>query len=291
MQGYIKDHRKELNSDIWEMPPLYHRVWQWLKYKANHEDASIPMSDGTKFVVRKGQHLTSVRNIAQGVGWYEGMVRKEPNPKTISTILDWLVKNNMIEIDRGRGNRQYTLITIVNWEFYQGSDGGGVTADGEARKQQTDINKNEKNDKKKTSSSKKSPTYSEGSTYLKMARYFFDKVKAVAEAEGLTHLIIKADMQKWADEFRKLWEIDKVQDKRLIADVIDWVTSDSFWRTNVLSAKKLREKFGELALKMRGAQKPKQQLQQRKSDSREKEIEFQRWIKEGNSPDDFDWSS
>lgn len=76
MQGYIKDHRKELNSDIWAMPPLYHRVWQWLKYKANHDDATIPMADGTKFWIRKGQHLTSVRNIAQGVGWFEGSLER-----------------------------------------------------------------------------------------------------------------------------------------------------------------------------------------------------------------------
>lgn len=144
-----------------------------------------------------------------------------------------------------------------------------------------------KENKKETRQPKK---YAEDSTYFKMASYFHEKVKAVAEAEGLNHLIVKADLQKWADEFRKLFEIDKVQDKHLIRDVIDWVTSDPFWKVNVLSAKKFRDKFGELALKMKTAQKPKERTPAR-TDSRDREIAFQRWIAEGNDPDEFDWGN
>ncbi|ATF11211.1 hypothetical protein A616_04085 [Brevibacillus brevis X23] len=121
-----------------------------------------------------------------------------------------------------------------------------------------------------------------------MAQYFYEKVKAVAEEEELQHLIIKADHQKWADEFRKLVELDKVQDKHLIQDVIEWVTSDTFWKTNVLSAKKLRDKFGELALKMKAVQKQKQQ-QSTKRDPRDNEIKFQQWLQQGRNPDEFDW--
>ncbi|WP_052098413.1 hypothetical protein [Paenibacillus stellifer] len=147
MQGWIKDHRKELESDIWRMPPLYHRVWQWLKYQVNYADAEIPMSDGTKFIVKKGQHLTSIRNIARAIGWHEGLVWKEPNPKTISQIIGWLEKNGMITVERGRGNRQFTLITLVKWDFYQLDEGHVVTASTTAREQLLDINKNIKNEK------------------------------------------------------------------------------------------------------------------------------------------------
>lgn len=156
MGGFIKDYRSELKSDIWMMPPLYHRVWQYLKYKVNHSANKIPMEDGNFFSIKPGQHLTSVRSIAQGVGYYEGLVWKEPNPKTVSTILAWLEKQQMIEIDRGRGNRQYTLVTVSNWDLYQVENGGGNskgTASGEAREQQADIKKNDKeclkNEKKK----------------------------------------------------------------------------------------------------------------------------------------------
>jgi DnaD/phage-associated family protein len=146
MSGFIKDYRKELESDIWLMPPLYHRVWQYLKYKVNHKQAEIPMRDGTKFTIDPGQHLTSVRGIAKGIGWYEGRVWKEPNPKTIDTILKWLIKQTMISITSGTGNRQYTLITVIQWDIYQSSEARGnskVTAE----KQSLGINKNDKNDK------------------------------------------------------------------------------------------------------------------------------------------------
>ncbi len=161
-QGWIKDHRKELYSDVWLMPPLYYKVWQYLKYKANHQNNIIPMSDGTKEEIERGQHLTSYRAIARGVSYYEGAKYKEPNPKTIKKIIEWLEKNNMITVNNGRGNRQYTKITIVNYSIYQGEEEEEVTVKAQQSnskvtpsthqsnskvtvgKQSVDINKNDK---------------------------------------------------------------------------------------------------------------------------------------------------
>src|SRR5699024_3315293 len=129
------------------MPPLYHRVWQYLKYMVNHKENKIPMSDGSFLKIDPGQHLTSVRGIAQGVGYFEGAKWKEPNPKTISKILTWLEKQSMIKIERGRGNRQYTLVTLSNWDLHQSEKSEGnnkYTATGEGGKQSVDINKNDK---------------------------------------------------------------------------------------------------------------------------------------------------
>jgi phage replication O-like protein O len=134
--------------------------------------------------------------------------------------------------------------------------------------------------------------YAEDNSYFKMAQYFYERVQKVAEDEELTHLTIKADLQKWADEFRKLMELDKIEDKHLIRDVMDWVTSDSFWKTNILSAKKLRDKFSELAIKMKASKRPKQfeRPPDKSIEARNKDIEFQRWTEEGNDPNEFDWS-
>lgn len=269
MQGYIKDHRKELNSDIWQMPPLYHRVWQWLKYQVNHNDVEIPMADGTKLMIRKGQHLTSVRKIARGVGYYQKGVWEEPNPKSINHILSWMVKSNMITISRGKDNRQYTLITVLNWDTYQ------MLEEQKPEEPKAPKDRKQKPDK-----------YPEGSPFHNMAKYFYKKVSDVAAQEGLSHLIIKADLQKWADEMRKLVEIDK-QDKHLVKAVMDWIPTDSFWKTNVLSAKKLREKFPDLALKMNSGKAPRAPAPQK--DFRDKEIEFQRWVQEGKDPNEFNW--
>lgn len=145
MQGYIKDYRKEVESDVWIMPPLYHRTWQWLKYNVNHEENEIPMRDGTKLLIKRGQRLTSVRDLAKSIGWYEGTKWKEPNPKTVSVILEWMEKQGMISIDRGQGNRQYTLITIINWAVYNPkTDQGNSTVT--PRTHLVDINNNDNND-------------------------------------------------------------------------------------------------------------------------------------------------
>lgn len=255
MSGWIKDHRKELKSDVWQMPPLYHRVWQWIKYQVNHDDAVIPMANGTKLSIRPGQHLTSIRNIAQGVGWYEGALWKEPNPKTIDKILEWFEKNNMISISRGRGNRQYTLITLINWGNYQGSDSGGVTANGEGSGEGTGYkqeglkndNKNEKN--KRSSSRNKKITYNEDNAYYQMSLYFHQKIMDHAAQNKKAHLVENADLQKWSDEFRKIVELDK-RDKLELKRVIDWATADSFWQLNILSPTNLRKQYVQLAVKM-----------------------------------------
>lgn len=130
--------------------------------------------------------------------------------------------------------------------------------------------------------------YDEDNTYFKMAIYFHERVSKVANDAGIAHLIKRSNMQTWSDDMRKLIEIDEV-DKRLAKEVMDWVTEDSFWRTNVLSAKKFREKFLELAIKMNAEKKPTQPKQVKQYDHRDKEIEFQRWIQNGNDPEQFDW--
>ncbi|OCA84564.1 hypothetical protein A8F94_17345 [Bacillus sp. FJAT-27225] len=122
-----------------------------------------------------------------------------------------------------------------------------------------------------------------------MAKYFHEKVTEAAKAEGLEHLIIKADLQRWSDDMRKLVELDKV-DKKLAGHVMNWVVTDPFWKKNILSAKKLREKFPQLAMQMKASQSPKPpQPTQQRTDTRDKDIEFQRWVGEGNDPEKFDW--
>jgi hypothetical protein len=94
--GWVKNYRKELKSDVWAMPPMYARAWQYLMFSANFEEKKVPMRDGSFIVVKPGQYLTSIRTIANAVGWYERGIWKEPNPKTILDILDWLEKQNMV---------------------------------------------------------------------------------------------------------------------------------------------------------------------------------------------------
>jgi len=253
VEGWIKDYRKELESDIWMMPPLYHRVWQYLKYMANHKPTKVPMEDGSYFTIEEGQHLTSIRGIAKGVSWHEGRVYKEPNPRTISKILNWLEKVKMIEINRGRGNREYTLVTIVNWALYQGPDDEGVTANAQGRtqasKQRVHINKNDKNEKNdkeviNNNVEKKFPDDHKATVLTKLL------VKMMLQNNPNAR-IPKTEKQKerWIDALEKIHRLDGYSYEQIKKAII-WSQNNDFWKSNILSTAKLREKMPTLVLQM-----------------------------------------
>lgn len=133
-------------------------------------------------------------------------------------------------------------------------------------------------------------TYAKDNTYYRMAEYFHGKIVEMAAAIGFSHAsIAKADLQRWADDFRRLVEMDKVEDKRLIRDVIDWVTADPFWQVNVLSAKKLREKFPDLALRMKArGSAQRSQTPAPQASMIDRLAAAQEWIEQGGDPYAFD---
>jgi hypothetical protein len=141
MHGWIKDHRKELHSNIWMMPPLYHRVWQYLKYKVNHKENTIPTKHGILHIP-EGETITSLRCIAEAVSWYEYGVERIPAAKTIREVLDWLQNEGMITRD---SNRKGTRIKVVNYSIYQGDSNGESNTEETQRKHRGSTNKNDKN--------------------------------------------------------------------------------------------------------------------------------------------------
>ncbi|MED5017906.1 DUF4373 domain-containing protein [Paenibacillus chibensis] len=108
---------------------------------------------------------------------------------------------------------------------------------------------------------KKKRVYEETSPYYRMALYFKNKVEQMAEAEGLKHLTANTNLQSWADDFRKLEDIDKQSDRQLIQQVMDWVVKDEFWSKNVISASSFRDKFPRLVLEMKKSGRPKKSFQ------------------------------
>lgn len=143
--------------------------------------------------------------------------------------------------------------------------------------------------KEKPKKTNKKPKYDENNTYYKMAVYFHERIKVVAKEAGVEHLIARANLQRYADDFRKLVEIDGAT-KRQVKDVIDFATTDPFWKTNILSAAKLRKQFLQLSIKMNAQKDRPQQQQPQEADSRDKEIAFQKWVAAGNDPDAFNWN-
>lgn len=62
----------------------------------------------------------------------------------------------------------------------------------------------------------------------------------------------KSSLESWAEDINKLFRIDGRSYKQ-IEYMIRWVQGDTFWSTNILSARKLREKFNDLIPKVKAS--------------------------------------
>jgi len=139
-RGWVKQWRKEKDSLIFKMPPLYYKVWRYLIMEVNHSENIIPV-DGKPFKILPGQKLTSLRQIAIDCAYYENNRLVTPSTSTISRILTFFRQNCMILWETL--NRKYSLITICNFDKYQGQHNEALNSDGTAAEQ----NKKEKNEK------------------------------------------------------------------------------------------------------------------------------------------------
>ncbi|HFK1690502.1 DNA replication protein DnaD [Bacillus paranthracis] len=75
------------------------------------------------------------------------------------------------------------------------------------------------------------------------AKYLFEKIKSNNSKQK------QPNFDSWANEFRLMREKDN-RELQEIKDVIDWCQEDMFWKGNILSPKKLREKFDQLTIQM-----------------------------------------
>ena len=119
--GYIKLFRSIIESEIYQLPPLYLRVFERLILEANHQDNEIPYKKNgivTTKLIKRGEKLTSIRQVSEWVGWYERGIFKKPNPKLIKEIIDYLVESEMISI-YSKSNRTETHYKVINYEVYQ----------------------------------------------------------------------------------------------------------------------------------------------------------------------------
>lgn len=270
MEGWISLHRKLMESEIWEKPPLYMKVWVFLLLSAQHKQYKG---------LKPGQVLTSIPEIIEGVSWMVGARRERPTKDQVFQVLQFLrgkaMKSKRSPDESNDGTAMITttrathkmLVTICNYGLYQdrNKDESNDESNDDApantpRKQRApdNINNNDNNDNKtdiKTPSRKrKTRVYETDDRYYQMALYLHGKIMEHAAANKVEHLVRDADMQKWADEFRKIIEINKRDPKELQA-IIDWSTSHHFWSSNILSPKKLREKYQELGVKMASERK------------------------------------
>lgn len=220
-------HRSLLEKPIFTNDKLL-KIWIWCLLKASHKQ-HFQIVGRQKVELRPGEFIFGRFAAAEELGM---------PPTTVRDYMYLLRNNGSIVI---KSANKYSLVSIDNWELYQSHTNNTAiksatksTADG----QQMDTDKNGKNDK-----NNRIYTYSSSQMLL---------------AEKLRDLIIKnnlnakvpSKLEQWANEIRLMIERDSRQEAD-IEKVIVWCQQDAFWKTNILSTKKLREKYDQLFLQMR----------------------------------------
>lgn len=144
MEGWIKLHRVLLEKPIWTCSNcLQKTLLITLLLKANHKENEWVWK-GEKYKLQPGQFITSAESLEKEIG-------KEASRQKIRSSLALFEKLGFLTIKTTNKN---TLITIVNWELYQGGNdednqqfNNQITNKQPSNNHQITTNKNDKNDK------------------------------------------------------------------------------------------------------------------------------------------------
>ncbi len=112
--GWIKVYRQLLDHWLWRGERFTRgQAWIDLLLSANHQDRQARLGDHI-ITVKRGQVLVSQRQLTRRWGWARN---------TIARFLRVLKLDQMLSLEVSHGPEGgYTLITILNYERYQGSD-------------------------------------------------------------------------------------------------------------------------------------------------------------------------
>ncbi|MCE5602979.1 DnaD domain protein [Staphylococcus pseudintermedius] len=123
--GYIMLSRKIIDSEIWNKPPLYLKVWIYILTKARHEETKE---------FERGELLISIPEIQEACTYRIGFRKETPSKKQIFTILEWL-RNPYEGVHDGNDERNTKgtmigttkttrglIVKVHNYDVYQSSE-------------------------------------------------------------------------------------------------------------------------------------------------------------------------
>lgn len=110
MNGWVKLHRRLLDSPVWSLSDAKVRVWITILLLANHKDAEW-MHSGTSILISRGSFITTQRHLA--------IVSRTSRQVVRDTLI---ALTNSCSITTQIRTQSYTQINVVNYDSYQGND-------------------------------------------------------------------------------------------------------------------------------------------------------------------------
>lgn len=250
MSGWICLHRDILEKPIWTTSTTEQKVvLMTLLLMANHEEKEWEFK-GEKYKVKPGQFITSIGSIVEKCG-------KNVTTQNVRTALKRFEKYEFLTIESTSKN---SLITLVNWEVYQGYEpiankpsNKRLTNDQQTPNKRLTTNNNDKQLNNVTNINNSLQNYSSHKLKfdeddLKLVDFFVSEIKKNFPD------FKEQSKNSWANTFRLMVERDN-RDRREICEVIRFSQEDDFWHKNILSASKLRKQFDTLKAQMQGGRK------------------------------------
>lgn len=238
-RGYVKLWRKSSDSGLMSNPSLW-LFWTWCLLKASHKKTTV-MVGYQNVDLEPGQFVFGRRKAASTLNLSEMVVRR---------CLESLKIAERITIKR---TNKYSIITIINWDRYQSDECESnqqtnqqqttqTTSNEPATSQQRATNKNEKEYKRNIK------TFLSDSDEIRLANYLLNHIRKNNPESK------QPNLQTWAKQFDLMLRIDNRSVDNL-KSIIRFCQNDDFWKSNILSPKKLREHYDRLWLKMKSPQK------------------------------------
>jgi hypothetical protein len=243
--GHFKMARKVFDSEIWRKPPQYYRLLSWLIGKAVFQDGYTFKGH----VLKRGELITTYGEIADALSYRLNRALIKPTLKEIRLMLSWLQSEGMILMkpiaggtlpNQGRPNdstRAYIglLVFLINYDTYQDLKSYKGRHKGRPTAEQGQLDKEGEKECINILSS--------NSEEVRLSELLFERILS----RNPNHK--KPNLQTWAKDVDRMIQIDKRTPEEIRA-VIEWCQASTFWKNNILSIGKLREKFDQLLLKM-----------------------------------------
>ncbi len=242
--GYVMLARALLDSDLMDQSPLVIKLWVWLLLNANWHDRKQ---------LKRGQLVTTIGAMQEAMSHYAGWRKVRPTPDQIRSAYGALTGTARITVRR---TTRGVVITVLNYDTYQdvlSYASRTVSGDEIAREPAGiphDTKSIKKENRKKETKSKSLPS----EAACRLSELLADLVLENCPGNrNLTAARREATLARWAQDIDKLLRIDGRSPEE-VERVIRWSQQDTFWKPNIQSGAKLREKFDQLTARM-GAEK------------------------------------
>lgn len=252
--GWVKIHRSILLHPVFQDSELLH-LFLYCLAKANHKPGRVlsPRSEEGELTVERGQFIFGQRKAAKETGVNERTAHRK------------LVLLEKLGILSRSVSHQFTVVTVNNYSRYQDNPNQAdplsdslVSHPCPTSVPLVSTNKNTENGK---NDKKKRMVFSSDSIEYELSKLLLIEIRKNDEnflannpaacADGASASGGEApSLQRWTFQIDRLIRLDHRPPEE-IRQVIVFAQASSFWRSNILSAQKLREKYTTLLLQMK----------------------------------------